>query len=256
MTWRSRQVEAVMAQAAQVIPYRPSIQAGIGPVKAVRLYSQWRRQRVNPDGRTLDQVLPAELFERLQAARRKYGHRDEDILELRPLLAAGEISNTAVRSVGLRGGDDVADAVYKLARQRKVEVLKFRQRLDDPMATMRDLANIDPVAERECLNATLARLDVEVATLRDRAAAWAVGDLDRLRSQQADAQREACWGALTSAPRIQAITAEFDRMWYAAITRALETQRVTLALTPIGRLLQPGGVLAQLQARGYTITPP
>lgn len=256
MTWRSRQVESVLDRASQVIPYRPDLDTSIGPIKAFKLFRQWRRLRRNPDDQTLQQVLPPDLFSRFETLRRKYAPGDRGMLELRPLLAASELSQAAIRSVGLKTDDNVADAVLKLARQRKVPIVKLRQRVDDPQAVLADLGNIDAATERACLAATLARLDADVSTLRDRATAWAVGDIGKLRSQTAEEQRASCMAALTSAPRINEITAEFDKQWLAAVVSAAENQKVTLAISPIGRLLQKDGVLTQLAARGYQVTPP
>jgi uncharacterized protein YbaP (TraB family) len=256
MVWRSRQVEAVLDDAAQVIPERPSVDLKAGPIRLIKLYRQWRKLRVNPGNAQLDSVLPAPLFARFEALRQKYAPRDDDLLELRPLLAATGLYQAAVESVGLKFNDKVVDQVRKEARQRKVPVLEIEQKLDDPQAVLADLANMNPATEQACLAATVARLEVELNSLRDRAAAWAVGDIARLRSQSAEEQQNACLGALNSAPRVAAITAEFDRRWFEAVVKALETQEVTLAITPIGRLLRKDGVLAQLQARGYTVTPP
>jgi uncharacterized protein YbaP (TraB family) len=256
MTWRSRQVEAVLDRASQVIPYRPDLDTSIGPIKAFKMYRQWRRLRRNPDDQTLQQVLPPDLFSRFEALRLKYAPGDLGMLELRPLLAASELSQAAIRSVGLKTDDNVAAAVLKLARQRKVPVVKLRQRVDDPQAVLADLGNINAVTERACLAATLARLDADVSTLRDRANAWAIGDIGKLRSQAAEEQRASCMAALTSAPRINEITAEFDKQWLAAVVSAADNQKVTLAISPIGRLLQKDGVLAQLAALGYQVTPP
>jgi uncharacterized protein YbaP (TraB family) len=256
MTWRSRQVETVLDRASQVIPYRPDLDASIGPIKAFKMYRQWRRLRRNPDDATLQQVLPPELFARFETLRFKYAPGDRSMLELRPLLAANELSQAAIKSVGLKTDSDVADAVLKLAKKRKVAIVKLRQRVEDPQGVLADLGNINAATERACLAATLARLDADVSTLRDRANAWAIGDVEKLRSQAADEQRASCMAALTSAPRINEITAEFDKQWLAAVINAADNQQVTLAISPIGRLLQKDGVLAQLAARGYQVTAP
>ena len=110
MTWRSRQVESVLDRASQVIPYRPDLDTSIGPIKAFRMYRQWRRLRRNPDDQTLQQVLSPDLFSRFETLRLKYAPGDEGMLELRPLLAASELSQAAIKSVGLKTDDNVADA--------------------------------------------------------------------------------------------------------------------------------------------------
>ncbi|HTV50017.1 MAG TPA: hypothetical protein VME21_02450, partial [Steroidobacteraceae bacterium] len=57
MSWKSHQVEDVIAQAQEVLADRPSV-SGIGPIMAIRLYLQYRRAEKIPDHSTLQSLLP------------------------------------------------------------------------------------------------------------------------------------------------------------------------------------------------------
>ena len=249
--WRSREVERVLSQAQAFIPERPSVDVKAGPITAIRLYTQWRRERNNPNGATLSQILPPELHARFAALRLKYAPRDSSLEVRRPLLAAASLYDKALERSGLRLAGDVGKAVRRLAEKQRVPVIEIQQRLDDPRGALAQLGNIAPQAEQACLAATVARLETDLEPMRLRAQAWAVGDVATLRTQPAIDQETACWGAVNSAPRLAELRRDFDLRWLDAAIKSLEANSVTLAVVPISRLLERDGVLDKLSSRGY-----
>jgi uncharacterized protein YbaP (TraB family) len=256
ITFRSRELEQVLSQAGFFIPTRPSVDVKAGPIRLLRLYRDWRKLRLNPDGQGLQRVLAPELYARFSAARARYAPRDRKIEQLRPLVAAGEIYRAAIESNGLEFDSDVAGQVRKLARRAKVPIWDGEQRVEDPQALLAEIGRVSPAVEQACLATTLARIERDLPSMRARAMAWAVGDVDALRSESADDQLDACLGAIMSGPRMAAIAREFDQLWFDAVRRSLEQHRVSLAVTPIERLLRRDGVLAQFVALGYTVESP
>src|SRR4029079_17203588 len=71
MTWRSKQVEAVIAQSKQVLE-RTTINTNIGFWSRVRLLPAALRARKNPDGANLKQILTPELYSRWTAQKLRY----------------------------------------------------------------------------------------------------------------------------------------------------------------------------------------
>jgi hypothetical protein len=256
VTFRSRELESVLARAGLFIPTRPSVDVKAGPFRLVGLYRDWRKLRVNPGGVGLDAVLPPELYARFSDARRRYAPRDRSMESKRPLIAAGEIYRAAIEANGLAFDSDVGDQVRKLARRAKVPSWEAEQRVDDPRAVLAEIGRVSPAAEQACLAATLTRIEQDLPSMRARALAWTVGDIEAMRSRTADDQLDACLGAIMGGPRMSAIAREFDQLWFDAVRRALETHQVALAVTPIQRLLRPDGVLAQFAALGYTVEAP
>ena len=120
MTWRSREVENVLARAQQFIPAGFEVSADIGPIKAVRLYMQFRKLRGNEERQTLQEVLPPPLYARFDSLREKYAPKKRDMLKRRPALAAGELWSEAISRSGLTNRNDISKAVSKLAKSRKV----------------------------------------------------------------------------------------------------------------------------------------
>ena len=256
MVWKSREVEEVVSRAQLVIPERTDVDADLGPIKAVRLYFQWRDVRKNADGAALEDVLPPDLYARFQALRATYAPDKRDMLKRRPVLAAGELWNEALNRQGLSLRVGVDRRVRALAKQNRVPVAEPTLRLDDPRALLAEAAQIPLDAEIACMRATLDRLESDLANARTLAEAWATGDVELIRSKAEWQHEQACWTSLTSAPKLAELRRRFDEIWFEEAIRALETKDVALAVAPMPTLLKPGGVLDQLAALGYEITAP
>lgn len=256
LEWRSREVENVLSRAQLLIPARGDVSADIGPIKAVRLYMQYRKLRDNDDDARLDAVLPAELFERFETLRKKYAPRERSLLERRPVLAAGELWREALSRSGLTARNDINRTVEKLAKARKVPIRRPALRVEDPQGTLAEVAEIPRAAEIACMAATLNRLESDLAAARARAEAWSVGDVPALRSPASAEQQEVCWSALQQSPKIAALRAQFDEAWFRLALEGLEAHPVTLAVVPIDELYKRGGVLQRMRERGYLVEEP
>ena len=256
MEWRSREVENVLTRAKEVIPARSDVDADIGPIKAVQLYMQYRKVRVNEDKQTLQQVLPPDLYERFEALRGKYAPRERGMLQQRPLLAAGELWGEAVSRSGLTSRNDVSRAVEKLAKKRKVPIVLPKIFIDDPKGLLAEVGKIPRNAEIACMRSTLSRMEEDLAMARLRAEAWAVGDVDALRSRSAADQAESCWSALQQSPKINALRQQFDDSWFKLAVAAAEKHDVSLAVVPISELFGAKGVIARMRERGFVVDEP
>lgn len=256
LEWRSREVENVLARAQRLIPARGDISADVGPIKAVRLFMQYRKLRDNADDQRLDAVLPPALFERFETLRKKYAPRERSLLERRPVLAAGELWREALDRSGLTARNDINRAVEKLAKSRKVPLDRPKLRIEDPQGLLTEVGRIPLDAEIACMSATLSRLESDLAVARTRAEAWSVGDVDALRSPSSAEQQEVCWSALQQSPKIAALRSQFDEGWFALALDSLERLPVTLAVVPIDELYKRNGVLERMRARGFLVEEP
>lgn len=256
MTWRSREVDDVLARAELLIPESADVDADVGLFKAVKLYTQWRRVRKNADGAPLEQVLPPDLYARFESLRQQHAPRSRDMLKLRPTLAAAELWREALDRQGLELRIDVEKQLRKRAKRLDVEIAKPVVRLEDPQALLAELDAIPRAAEIECMRVTLDRLEADLASARDLANAWATGDVDLIRERQVWLQQQACFESLISGSKIESVRREFDAAWLDAAVDALESRQVALAIAPMSTLLRPEGALAELQRRGYVVEAP
>jgi uncharacterized protein YbaP (TraB family) len=256
MQWRSREVEDVIARAQAMIPESPDVDADVGVFRAIKLYAQWRRLRKNPNDATLDTVLPPESFARFETLRAKYAPRDRGLLELRPVIAAGELWRQALKENRLVSRVDIDERVRKLAKSAKAEIAPLKVNIGDPTGALAELGRVPLDAEIRCMDAALDRLETDVAEARTLADAWATGDVDLIRTRAPWARQQACWDALATAPTVDDIRRRVEAAWFDAAVASLEKHETTFAVASISQLLKRGGVLEKMRARGYEVVEP
>jgi acyl-CoA reductase-like NAD-dependent aldehyde dehydrogenase len=97
--------------------------------------------------------------------------------------------------------------------------------------------------------------------MRERANAWSVGDVERLRSLAPVERASACIGAFLESSFMRErgyadMPQRLQAAWVAAAAAALERNAETLAILPVEEILKPNGYVAQLKARGYVLVDP
>jgi uncharacterized protein YbaP (TraB family) len=256
MTWRSAEVEATLSQSQEMLDSGMAVSASVGPIAAVRLYMQWRRTEKNPEHTSLKTWLPPPLYARFEAIKANFDSGDRDIEELRPSIAALRLYDKAVDAAGLTERDDVEQSVIRLAKRRHVPIRRAKLQITDPSAALKEVSALPPSVEVDCLAATVTRIESDLQNMQQRAGAWAVGDVERLRSLTCPNQRDVCISALSAAPRIKAYVDNAQQAWLAEAEAALDRNRVTFAMRPIYELLDGTGPLATFRAEGYRIEEP
>jgi uncharacterized protein YbaP (TraB family) len=256
MTWRSSEVDSALAQSQQLLMSGPSVSASVGPFAAIRLYLQWRRTQKNPDRLRLNVWLPAPLYVRFEALKTRFDAGDDGIEELRPSFAALRLYEHAVDAAGMTQHDEVEQAVIKLAKRRHIPIQRAVLKVDDPSGVLKEVSALSPSMEVACLAATVARIETDLPSMQQRASAWAVGDVDRLRALPYPNQREVCITALANSPRIKALVDSVTQAWSVEAESALDRNRVSFSMRPIYELLDSEGPLAKFRAEGYTVEGP
>jgi hypothetical protein len=96
--------------------------------------------------------------------------------------------------------------------------------------------------------------------MKQRANAWAVGDVEALQHLPFHDQVAACIDALTSNPGLQDevnnVRVRFRGEWLAAAERSLSRNDATFATLPISELIGTDGRLSKLKADGYEVQQP
>lgn len=263
MRWQSDEVAALIAGSQQVLAQgHATIRADVGFFGQLMLLPAALRARNNPDGATLAQVLPAELYQRWTALKRKYLGRDRGVEKRRPILAADKLYEEALDEAGLSDTDPVWPAVKKIAKKRKVEIAApaVELTIDNPKETLKAFART-ALDDTGCFALTLERVETDLPAMQARANAWAIGDLERLRELPHPDQDSACTSAvlengLARQLGLTDLPARIRAAWLEAADAALAGNASTFAVLPIEELLDPEGILAELRARGYAVEEP
>lgn len=263
MSWESREVEGVIAQAQRVLlTPRVDVDVAGGAFTGIFLLPSLLKARNNPDKQTLADVLPADLYARWQPLKRKYIGRSDSVEKRRPIFAAQELYEEATDDAGLRIDGKVSEAVEKLAKKHDVALdsPSIKVRLAEPRDTLREFAKTS-LDDIDCLRKTVERLETDLPAMQLRANAWAVGDVEALRALPYVDQNQACRDAMLRNSVVQErgmgdLRERLAATWLAAAEKTLSENAVSLAVLPISQLFQDDGYLAALQARGYAVEAP
>jgi uncharacterized protein YbaP (TraB family) len=251
ITWRSRQVEQVLAGSSQVLVQKP-FEIGIPRILWVLLTE--RSVVLETHGKRLKDALPPALYERFAALRRKYADDPEKWEHYRPIIAVALLQQAAFHQAGLSMRMDLGASVRLLAKNAHVRVEEVKVAgVGDMLDTLKTMP---PSTENLCVDASLVVTETALPRLIARAQAWVDGDLERLQSLPVPPEVDACRDALEGGHGTLDIIALMRRSWLASIEKSLEGTGTTIAVVNLDLLLDSGGLLDQLRAAGYQIEAP
>jgi uncharacterized protein YbaP (TraB family) len=260
MVWHSKSVDERIA-ASQLILSPPELSAHVGFFRSITLVPSLLHARHAPDGQTLEQSLPHDLYMRWLALRVKYlGNADDE--KLRPLLAAANLYRRAIDQVGLTHNSHVWQRIEATARAKHVPVqqVSLEVPIENPKQYVRDLSAIPSAGEIDCLRSTIGLLETQLPIMRKRANLWSTGDIEKLRDLLRPEAVETCAGAVLVVPSFQAeytrVNGQLQSAWLAAAEKAIAANVSTVAVLSMAEMVKPDGWLALFRARGYEITEP
>jgi uncharacterized protein YbaP (TraB family) len=251
MTWRSKQLEIVLDHTDQLLVAKP---LEVGVARAVWLMLTQRDLFMLRHGRRLKDVLPADLYARFSAQRAKFAKDPDKWEKYRPIIAAAFLEEDALHQVGLSTRLDLAEEVRKLAHKHHVRIEEFKVAgLHDVLDALKTLP---PATEYKCVAASLVTIESGLPRLIDRAQAWTTGDIERIQRQPEEAEVAACREAVTVDPGAGDLLALLRKTWLDNMERHLQSGGVTVAVVNTDMLIETGGFLDDLRARGYTVDAP
>lgn len=261
LRWSSNELEARLA-ASQELLAPASVDADVGLLGGLTLLPSLIGVRNNPGERKLQDVLPSDLYARWLPLRSRYLGDDDDVEQWRPIFAAQELYETALRQHGLVMYEGVWPAAEKLARKLRVRVVEpeVKLKISKARAAIKDFKSM-PLDDVDCFARTIHRLENDLDLMRERANAWAVGDVPRLQRLAPAERASACIGVIldSSLMRERGLTDVPERIraaWVQAAEQALVRNASTVAVVSVEELLRPDGYLARLRQRGYVVEDP
>jgi uncharacterized protein YbaP (TraB family) len=251
ITWRATQAEKVLSEAGQALVQKPF---EIGIARILWLLITERSVLMVRGGKRLKDVLPPDLHARFAAQRAKYTDDPNKWERFRPLIAAAFLQQAAFHQVGLSTRLDLGAAVRTLAKKHHVRVEEIKiAGVGDVMDALKVLP---PAAENACVDASLVTVERDLPRLLDRAQAWASGNIERIGKLREPAEVDACRAALDTGVGAADLIARIRRTWVGTIEKYLQNPGVTLVVLNMDLLLEPGGVLDELRAKGYDVDAP
>ena len=263
MEWESAGVESVVARAQRILlPPSFTLDADVGVFRGLMLLPSLLKARRNPDGRRLQEVVPADLYARWSPLKQRYIGRDGGVERWRPIFAAQELYEAAMRRSGLTLDHVVDKEVRRMAKRHDVPLrgVNFKLHVEDPKSAIREFQDT-ALADTDCFARTLARIETDLEAMRRRANAWATGDTASLLALPVDSQYGACIEAVTGSALARRLGVtdlgpRLETMWLDAAEEALARDAVSLAMLPLAMVTSPKGYLARLKERGYEVEAP
>lgn len=261
MIWRSSELAAALA-ASQAVLAPVTVSTSAGPLGGITLLPALIGVRRNPDDKRLQEVVPADLYARWLPLKARYLGSDDRVEEWRPVFAAQELYRAALKENGLVPYDGVWPAVEKLARKARVPITEpeVELKVERARAAIKEFKST-PFADVECFSRTLQRLESDLDLMRERAKAWAVGDVARLRKLAPIERASACIGVMLESSFMQQrgfgdVLDRARNAWVAAAEKSLTRNPSTVAVLSVDEILKPDGYVSQLRKMGYVVEDP
>jgi hypothetical protein len=263
MKWKTGGIDKILAS-SQVMLSSPGLtpDANIGPFSAMLLLPTLIGVEKLPDGATLHQVLPPTVYARWVVQRQRYLGNSERLERLRPFIAADKLANVAYQKAGLTDDSEVISTVRKLAKKYRLKKVdaEYHIFIRDPKALIKNFkkASLD---ESACFSFQLDDLEYSLAESVLQANAWATGNAAALKSSLERKPEDPCWEGISNVSfikdlGIEDLVASINEAWLKAAERSLAENERSFALLEMSDVLLPNGLLAKLQARGYTVLGP
>jgi hypothetical protein len=280
MTWESGRVARVIAESQEFLDlpewsWTPPKGVMLNPIYVARNLRNGQRRILNPDGGTLEENLPPELYARFAALQARYVPGNSGLVEMRPLIAGRTLISNIRKREGLVPGDDILKTIQRLVRRnRDIQRTEIAMRLElgdnfDEYAHLLEAVweSFPPEQEQACFEQQLLQMEEDINEMKIRANSWAQGYIDEFLYDEFSSvplvfdESKACSDLFTgsSSPQREALAgmiARVNQVWLDAAENALARNASTFAVLPINELLAEDGVLSKLKAKGYDVREP
>jgi uncharacterized protein YbaP (TraB family) len=251
ITWRSRQVEQVLESTSQVLVQKP---LEISVPRILWMLIADRKYLMVGGGKKLKDVMPPELHARFAAQRSKVTDDAGKWEHYRPIIAAAFLQQAAFHQVNLSMRLDLGAALRELAKKHGVRIEEIKVAGVSDM--LEALKTMPAATERTCVEASLTTIESGLPRLVERAQAWTVGNVDRIENLPELKEVDACRTALDAGKGALDVIGRIRQTWLQNIEKYLRSAGTTIAVINLDMLLERGGLLDELRAKGYEVDPP
>ena len=261
--WRADEVKAVIASADAVLSSPGwTVDADVGFFGRLTLIRPAMKAAHDPEGRRLEQILPADVYARWLRLKQPYLGRDRGVEKDRPLVAATRLYAAALDEVGLEQRSPVTKVLEKAYKARGLKPVETRVviKVKDPRKALKEM-QANALDDVQCLERTMDRVEHELPLLVERANAWSVGDVEALQRLSTTGPYDACVGAITRSEfgrrrGLGDLDARAAQAWMRAAQKGLAEHKVVFATVPVYLLVSPDGYLERLKQAGYSVQAP
>ncbi|HSF11895.1 MAG TPA: TraB/GumN family protein [Erythrobacter sp.] len=242
VSWEPARLEDATRQADRVIlGARPKISPG----DVLRLIFSGSKFTKLPDKTVASEYLTPAQWARLSALGTAH---EEDYARQSFLLTSFEMLRKELR-FNRDTGDDASEVVSKAADKANVPTTRAATLRGEDIID--NLADAPPQAHIPCLNSAMDAVEAGPDIVDKRAADWRRYDIPAVMANPLEAALGQCWPWAD-----ETLGSELRTIWVDSIAEASTAKGTTLAVVPLRVLAESGGVLDQLDARGFDIFGP
>lgn len=240
--WQPDRLKEATAQADRVIlGARPRISPG----DVLRLMFNGNKFTKLPKKTVASDYLDDAQWARLEALGTQH---KEDYARQSFLLTSFQMLRKELR-FNRDTGDDASDVVKNAAEKAKVPITRAASlRGEDVIDNLFESA---PDAHIPCLTSAMDAVESGPDIVEKRATDWRRYDIPAVMANPLEAALGKCWPWAD-----ETLGSELRTIWVDRITEASTATGTTLAVVPLRVLAEDGGVLDQLDARGFDIAGP
>ncbi len=240
--WQPDRLREATAQADRVIL---GARGKVSPGDILRLIFSGSKFTKLPDKTVASDYLTPEQWARLSALGTAH---DEDYARQSFLLTSFGMLRKELR-FNRDTADDASDVVEKAADKAKVPTTRAGTLRGEDIID--NLADAPPAAHIPCLTAAMDALDAGPDIVEKRAADWRRYAIPAVMANPLEQALGKCWPWAD-----ETIGTELRTIWVDRIAEASAAKGTTLAVVPLRVLAEQGGVLDQLELRGFDIAGP
>ena len=194
------------------------------------------------DGRTLDQLIAADLYKTVLERAEKAGLPAMALQRMKPWMAAVSLTAPALKAAGFDSGLGVDQYFFNKARTAKME----RRALETVAYQFDRLDQMSPAMQEAMLRSVIADLDTQLSNVKTIADAWAGGDTSTIE--------KLLLGALVESPELyERLLVERNRNWVEPVEACLKQQTACFVVVGAAHLVGPDSLVALLRKRAHTV---
>lgn len=263
MKWDSYHVNEIISQSdVLLLPPTVTLDADMGFFQKLMLAKTAIGIKKNPDKQKLKDLMPNELYQRWLALKHKHMGNNRSIEKYRPIVAAHQLYDKALKKSGLDDRPKITKAIKKMAKKNRLVIKQptWSVKPNEPKAALKKLKQT-AIDDLPCFEKKLERLELDLESMKTRAIAWSYGDIKTISSLPIPEDNKTCGMAVLNSEFAQQIGLKdiqnkIQTLWIEAAMESLEAHKSTFAILPIFNLLGNNSYLDDLASQGYQVKPP
>jgi len=240
LKWRRPELDAAIA-ASKVFVFEAPVDGGGGSAMSNFIETGGKL----PDGTTLRDVLPADLYTRLQDASWKINYPPMLLKQFRPWLAAVSLELFSYIKAGFSTWYGV-DFVIESEAKKNGRTLDYLETVEEQLSFF---SRLDRKVEIAYLRETVRSILEEPNSPNELVDAWASGKPENMVGLLDSAFEK------VPALRDRLLVAR-NRNWLPKLEAMLASPETHFVTVGVGHLVGPDSVVAQLKAKGYKVLGP